>query len=37
MGGPKSNNGQNDDHADHMDHKWAIDAWNNLPRRNEKE
>jgi len=37
MDGPKMNKGNNDAHADHMDHKNAIEAWNNLPRRNEKE
>jgi len=37
MEGPKSNGGHNDDHADHMDYKWAIESWNNLPRRDEKE
>jgi len=26
------NGGRNDDHADHMDHKKAIEAWNKLPR-----
>ena len=32
MEGPKTNDGQNDQHADHMDWKWAIQNWNNLPR-----
>jgi predicted metal-binding protein len=32
MEGPKMNNGQNDAHADYMDNKNAITAWNKLPR-----
>ena len=34
MTGPQMNGGNNDDHADHIDHKRAIEAWNNLPRTN---
>jgi hypothetical protein len=32
MEGPKTNGGSNDAHADHMDWKWAIQNWNELPR-----
>jgi len=32
MEGPKTNGGSNDEHADHMDWKWAIQNWNDLPR-----
>ncbi len=32
MCGPKSNNGQNDQHSDHWDYELAIERWNKLPR-----
>lgn len=33
MTGPKTNGGQNDEHADYLDHEAAILKWNALPRR----
>ena len=33
MTGPQMNNGNNDDHADYIDHERAVEAWNKLPRR----
>lgn len=33
MEGPKMNNGNNDDHADHIDYEQAVLAWNSLPRK----
>lgn len=33
MEGPKMNNGRNDAHADHMDNKNAIAAWNKMHRK----
>jgi hypothetical protein len=35
--GPQFNGGNNDSHADHVDHANAIEAWNELPRRPNKE
>ena len=35
MEGPKTNGGSNDQHADHMDWKWAIANWNEIPRLDE--
>jgi hypothetical protein len=32
MEGPKMNGGSNDAHADYIDKKNAIEAWNKLPR-----
>ena len=37
MCGPKENGGHHDAHSDYIDHQNAIENWNNLPRRNEKE
>ena len=33
MTGPKMNDGNNDSHADYIDHENAVKAWNKLPRR----
>ena len=32
MCGPMLNGGLNTGYADHVDHKFAIEKWNNLPR-----
>lgn len=37
MEGPKMNGGNNNDHADYIDHKGAIEYWNNLPRKKNKD
>jgi len=36
MCGPKENRGVNDAHSDYIDHKMAVENWNDLPRREEK-
>jgi len=36
MEGPATNNGNNDDHADWLDHENAIKMWNKLPRKRRK-
>jgi len=33
MTGPQMNDGNNDSHADYLDHENAVNAWNKLPRR----
>ena len=32
MEGPKTNNGEKNAHADYIDHKKAVEYWNELPR-----
>ncbi len=33
MIGPQMNGGNNDAHAEYIDHENAVKAWNNLPRK----